>query len=97
MTRTAPELPSPLFKIFELDKRKGALYARMIYRAVGPIHGRVLVESVFEPGTLLPRRRELSNTPPRVFLQLQAPWHPLIILFDPGLQAFSVVRHSFVK
>ncbi|GBM31383.1 hypothetical protein AVEN_99603-1 [Araneus ventricosus] len=45
----------------------GAL--RMIYGAAGPIHGGSPVESGFEPGTLRPRRRELSTRPPRPRLQ----------------------------
>ncbi|GBN68693.1 hypothetical protein AVEN_10880-1 [Araneus ventricosus] len=61
MTRTAPELASPFFRRCEPDKRKGALYASMIYRAIGSVLDKVLMESGFEPGTLLSRRQGLSN------------------------------------
>ncbi|GBM04060.1 hypothetical protein AVEN_247933-1 [Araneus ventricosus] len=64
MMSTAPELvtSSPNFRTIAA----GDIWPlRMSWHAAGPIHGRSLVESGFEPGALQPRSRDLTTRPPR--------------------------------
>ncbi|GBN82617.1 hypothetical protein AVEN_140989-1 [Araneus ventricosus] len=83
MTRKTPELAFQLSKISAPRQREGGRSLRMIYTAIGAILVRVSVELGLdlEPRA---RKRDLTARPPRVFLQLQASWHPQITLFYPS-------------
>ncbi|GBM91624.1 hypothetical protein AVEN_166667-1 [Araneus ventricosus] len=64
MTRTTPELASPL-QTSAPHQREDVWPLRMIWRTTGPIHGGSSVESGFEPAALRSRGRDLTTRPPR--------------------------------
>ncbi|GBO10339.1 hypothetical protein AVEN_110193-1 [Araneus ventricosus] len=63
MTRTTPELASPL-QTCTPHQRQHVWPLRMVWRAAGLIHGGSSVESGFETGALRPQGRDPTIRPP---------------------------------